>query len=430
MQEWELLEGLLRLAKILKGGTMSIRGKTQELYIQKTGIMIRDWFYNKKTIPYEKISKAEYCFPSGIEGGWIDFIEYTEKRHRFCFPRSSKDAINRAISYIRSHAPEVQLIEKSPCSYRFYYHKWFILLITWLFCAPIGLILLWCSPLQRKAFKVGLTVLWLSFFTGYLISGIIAFNQTVDFISSLFDPSTYIDRSADTNNEPSDSPETAIAEKSTNLFTDTLTAGHYTVGVDIPSGTYNFFAKSGFGNIISESLAINEIFDYDTIIGEIAPDITEKEISNVYLADDDVLTITGTLEVSVGSDDAGVTVAREQDLQEIELEYGIYAAGDDFPPGTYNIVWEEGFGSIQTDPYDIYSGINEVFGEKFGEKGSLTNEINKQIYGDDEENYIDYSGVYDDINEIMTIAEFKNVTLNENVLLKIEDLKVKLVPSP
>ena len=71
---------------------MSIRGKSQELYIQKSGIMIRDWFYNKQTLPYKKISRAEYCFASGIEGGWIDFIEYTEKRHRFCFPRSSEDA--------------------------------------------------------------------------------------------------------------------------------------------------------------------------------------------------------------------------------------------------------------------------------------------------------------------------------------------------
>ena len=91
--------------------------------------------------------------------------------------------------------------------------------------------------------------------------------------------------------------------------------------------------------------------------------------------------------------------------------------------------WEEGFGVIQTEPYDVYSGINEIFGTKFGEDGSLTDEINKQIYGDDVENYVDYSGMYDDINEIMMITEFKNVTFNENDLLKIEDLKVKLVPS-
>lgn len=408
---------------------MSIKGKTQELYIQKTGIMIRDWFYNKKTVPYEKISRAEYCFASGIEGGWIDFIEYTEKRHRFCFPRSSEDAIRRAISYIRGHDLGITLVEKFPEDYGFYYHKWFILLITWIFCAPIGLILLWCSPLQRKAFKVGLTALWIGLFVSFIASWIIVFNKTVDFITSLFEPSTYVNSSVVADTAPFDSTEASTVDNSTNLFTDTLTAGHYTVGVDIPSGTYDFFAKSGFGNIISESLAVNSIFEYNTTINDIAPNIAEKEISDVYLADDDILTITGTLEVSAGSEDAGEIVSREQNLQEVELEYGTFTAGDDFPAGTYDIIWEEGFGVIQTEPYDVYSGINEIFGTKFGEDGSLTDEINKQIYGDDVENYVDYSGMYDDINEIMMITEFKNVTFNENDLLKIEDLKVKLVPS-
>ena len=174
---------------------------------------------------------------------------------------------------------------------------------------------------------------------------------------------------------------------------------------------------------------MNSIFEYNTTINDIAPNIAEKEISDVYLADDDILTITGTLEVSAGSEDAGEIVSREQNLQEVELEYGTFTAGDDFPAGTYDIIWEEGFGVIQTEPYDVYSGINEIFGTKFGEDGSLTDEINKQIYGDDVENYVDYSGMYDDINEIMMITEFKNVTFNENDLLKIEDLKVKLVPS-
>lgn len=401
---------------------MSIRGKTQELYIQKSGIMIRDWFYNKQTLPYQKISRAEYCFASGIEGGWIDFIEYTEKRHRFCFPRSSEDAINRSISYIHEHVPKIKLVEKIPQNYGFYYHKWFILLITWIFCAPIGLILLWCSPLQRKAFKVGLTALWIGLFVSSIASWIIAFNRTVNFITSLFEPSAYVDSSVITGTDPFDSTEASTVDSSTNLFTDTLTAGHYTVGVDIPSGTYDFFAKSGFGNIMSQSVAVNAVFEYDTMLSDMASGIAEKEISDISLADGDILTITGTLEVSAGSDDAGETFPREQELQEVELEYGIFTAGDDFPAGTYDIVWEEGFGNILTDPYDLHTGINEIFGAKLGDEGPLTDEINT-------ENYADYSGVFDDVNDVMLIKGFKNVTFNENDLLKIEDLKVKLVPS-
>lgn len=274
-----------------------------------------------------------------------------------------------------------------------------------------------------------MTALWIGLFVSFIASWIIVFNKTVDFITSLFEPSTYVNSSVVADTAPFDSTEASTVDNSTNLFTDTLTAGHYTIGVDIPSGTYDFFAKSGFGNIISESLAVNSIFEYNTTINDIAPNIAEKEISDVYLADDDILTITGTLEVSAGSEDAGEIVSREQNLQEVELEYGTFTAGDDFPAGTYDIIWEEGFGVIQTEPYDVYSGINEIFGTKFGEDGSLTDEINKQIYGDDVENYVDYSGMYDDINEIMMITEFKNVTFNENDLLKIEDLKVKLVPS-
>lgn len=213
------------------------------------------------------------------------------------------------------------------------------------------------------------------------------------------------------------------------LFTSTLTAGHYTVGTDIPSGTYDFFAKSGFGNIMSDSMAINAIFERDTIIGEDSPEFTDKNINNVSLFDGDILTVTGTLEVSAGTEDAGEVTPREQELDEIELEYGIFTAGDDFPPGAYNVIWEEGFGNVQTDPYDVFGGINEIFGAKFGESGSLTDEINQQVFGDDTENYIDFSDVSSDTNDITLITEFKNATFKENDLLKIEDLKVKLVPS-
>ena len=387
---------------------MSIKGKLQELFVQKEGILLRDWFYNKKVIPYETISRIDYCFPVGIEGGWIDFINFTGRKHRFCFSQKSSEPVTRALAYFRQNVPDIKLIEKTPANYPFYFHKWFILLSIFLCCAPIGLILLWYSPLQRKSLKVWCTALWIGIFSFGIFSYYTAIHSITESLSTIMEPSY----------QPESRIETLEAESSANsateLFSDTLTAGHYTVGVDIPSGTYKFFAKSGFGNIFSESLAVNEIFDTGTAAGEILSGMASDELHNIELKDGDILSITGTLEISAGCDSAGETTSRNQDLTEIELGYGIYAAGDDFPAGTYNIIWLEGFGNVQTEPYDNNTGINEIFGKKLGE---------------DDNSYVDFSETYDDINDIMILSEFQNVFFQENDLLRIGDIKVKLVPS-
>ena len=227
-------------------------------------------------------------------------------------------------------------------------------------------------------------------------------------------------------------PEEELVTESpleSSLFTSTLTAGHYTVGVDIPSGTYNFYAKSGYGNILSDSGSVNEIFDSGTMMSDVAQGFTTSEISNIELFDGDVLTVSGTLEVSAGCDNAGEVAPREQELEEIELGYGIYSAGDDFAPGTYDIEWIEGNGNIQTDPYELHYGINEIFGAKLGEDGSVIDELNKDLYGDYTDNYPEYIEDYDNVNDLMYIKRFENATFSESDLLKIEDIKVKLIPS-
>lgn len=230
-------------------------------------------------------------------------------------------------------------------------------------------------------------------------------------------------------NIPVEASETIIETESQEVFTDTLIAGHYTVGVDIPSGTYNFYAKSGYGNILSDSGSVNEIFDSGTMMSDVAQGFTTSEISNIELFDGDVLTVSGTLEVSAGCDNAGEVAPREQELEEIELGYGIYSAGDDFAPGTYDIEWIEGNGNIQTDPYELHYGINEIFGAKLGEDGSVIDELNKDLYGDYTDNYPEYIEDYDNVNDLMYIKRFENATFSESDLLKIEDIKVKLIPS-
>ena len=215
----------------------------------------------------------------------------------------------------------------------------------------------------------------------------------------------------------------------TQAYSTTLTAGHYTVGIDIPSGVYSFYAKSGFGNFMSDDNAINEIFDSDTIAGEMISNYTVDELIDVPLSDGTILTITGTLKVSAGCDEAGNTSPRNQNISEVELGYGMYAAGDDFQAGTYDIVWIEGFGNVITDPFEQSNGINEIFGAKQGDEGSISSELYKEIALDDYEIPSDITEIYDELNEILFITEFRNVEFHENDILKIEDVKVKLIPS-
>ena len=203
-------------------------------------------------------------------------------------------------------------------------------------------------------------------------------------------------------------------------FTTTLTAGHYTVGIDIPVGTYSFFSKAGSGNLYSSDSSINEIFTAEDSVADKTykeyglENFGTEEINNIYLSDGIIVTVTGTQQISAGCDD-GLTsamVSRNQDgLEGIELGYGLYAAGDDFPAGTYNVVWLEGNGNIQTDPFDMDTGINEIMGD-------ISTETNSEV-----------SKTINDLNELLYIKEFKNLFFAENDILRINDIKVKLVPS-
>lgn len=91
-----------------------------------------------------------------------------------------------------------------------------------------------------------------------------------------------------------------------------------------------------------------------------------EELNNISLFEGTIITVTSTQEISAGCDDGLVSELkpRNQELKEIELGYGLYAAGDDFPSGTYNVTWIEGNGNIQTNPYDLDTGINEIMGEE------------------------------------------------------------------
>lgn len=249
-------------------------------------------------------------------------------------------------------------------------------------------------------------------------------------ITSFFFPKTQQQQTPDTNfTENTAEVELETESISGKVYTTTLSAGHYTVGIDIPSGIYSFYVKSGFGNLISADGEINEIFDSDTAAGEYISDITTDKLNNISLSDGNMISVLGTLEISAGCEQAGETFPRNQNLTETELGYGIFAAGDDFPAGTYSIVWIEGYGNVISDSHNPDYGINEIFGAKQGDEGSLSNQLFDMICDGDNNIPPEYIENFDDINDIMFITEFKNVTFEENDLLKIENLKVKLIPS-
>lgn len=210
---------------------------------------------------------------------------------------------------------------------------------------------------------------------------------------------------------PQSTADTTISEEIiTEAFTTTLTAGHYVVGIDIPVGTYSFFSKKGMGNLVASDGSINAIFDYENQAGNNIgiSGLGTEELKNIYLNNGVIITVTATQEISAGCGDGEVSnmQSRNQDtLEAVELGYGLYSAGDDFLPGTYNIQWLEGFGNIQTDPYEIDYGINEIMGEL-----SIDNTI-------------------DELSDKICIKQYNNLILKEGDILKINDIKVKLIPS-
>lgn len=143
---------------------MSIHGKGKELFIGKLSITIIDFMANKKVIEYSEISRIEYCYANGLEGGFLDIIQFTGKKIRFCFKSKVNNKITRAVEYISEHATDIAITEMHINNYPFYQHKWFILLITTFCCWPIGIILLLTSPLQNLRFKLTITLIYVSSF--------------------------------------------------------------------------------------------------------------------------------------------------------------------------------------------------------------------------------------------------------------------------
>lgn len=180
--------------------------------------------------------------------------------------------------------------------------------------------------------------------------------------------------------------------KGSENFETTLSAGHYTSGIDIPPGTYIITTISGTGQVSS-----TKVF-FGAIDGKGGTDTKNLKttVNNVQLPENIVLTITGSLVAKISTNTADLNTMiprRNTAVNTITLTPGKYISGQDFEAGTYDIFWVNGFGTVSSSNL-FDQGIFERMG-------------------------------FDDL----TAKEFKNLELKDNTTLTVSDLTIKLVPS-
>ncbi len=191
-------------------------------------------------------------------------------------------------------------------------------------------------------------------------------------------------------------------EPKTRSYSRELCSGHYTVGVDIPCGTYDLTATKGGGNVFGAG--INEIMGVSTMNNDLGYDFYTQKLEDVYLADGDVLSVSG-VRIGISSHDASAEplAERGQEITEtIDLEPDFsYVAGTDFEPGTYCIEALSGGGNVWTENVDEY-GMNEVMG------------VN-------DEGFVLIPDFYE--------TQFNNVYLPDRAILYVGEVSLRLTPS-
>lgn len=173
-----------------------------------------------------------------------------------------------------------------------------------------------------------------------------------------------------------------------------LSAGNYTAGIDIPTGTYNLSATGGNGNVSSTNMysgGLNEI------MGNPTDEYSTDSFNGLKMDDGVVLTLGGTVTLHLTSENAnvsGMTARSASDSAPIDLGSGNYTCGTDFQPGTYNIIATGGNGNVSSDNM-FEGGINEVMGAT---------------------------------NDGFSITQYNNASFKEGNVLTISGTSIQLVP--
>jgi hypothetical protein len=180
--------------------------------------------------------------------------------------------------------------------------------------------------------------------------------------------------------------------KGRDTFETTLTAGHYTAGIDIPPGTYSITSISGTGQVSSTKVFSGAIDGK----GSDNSENLKTTIDNVQLPENVVLTLTCSLVAKISTDTADLKAMIPRintAINPITLTPGQYKSGQDFDPGTYDVIWVSGLGTVSSSNL-FDQGIFERMG-----------------FAD------------------LTAKEFKNLELKDGSTLTVSDLTIQLVPS-
>ena len=153
----------------------------------------------------------------------------------------------------------------------------------------------------------------------------------------------------------------------------TLTAGRYTVGMDIPEGRYRIVAKKNSGNIYNKYYTFGEDLDAED---DDSPKIHKRLIIG------DILFITDALVVELSSKKANLlqNIIRYPIGKEITLKAGNYICGDDFKSGVYDIKRIKNRGVVSFDDS----------GEDFGSEANELEEIKNWLFKNND--YLGISG--------------------------------------
>ena len=152
-----------------------------------------------------------------------------------------------------------------------------------------------------------------------------------------------------------------------------LSAGRYTVGMDIPEGRYQIIAKKNSGNIYNKYSTFDKNLDAED-------NNTPKIFARLFIGD--ILIITYSLVVELSSEKANLlqNIIRRPIGKEVTLKAGNYICGEDFKSGVYDIqrIKNRGFVSFDNS------------GESFGSKDNELKEIKNCLFKNND--YLGISG--------------------------------------
>ena len=153
----------------------------------------------------------------------------------------------------------------------------------------------------------------------------------------------------------------------------TLSAGKYTVGMDIPEGRYRIVAKKNSGNIYNKYNSFDKNLDAED-------NNTPKIFARLFIGD--ILIITDSLVVELSSEKANLlqNIIRRPIGKEVTLKAGNYICGEDFKAGVYDIQRIKNSGFVSFDDS----------GESFGSKDNELKEIKNCLFKNND--YLGISG--------------------------------------